>query len=147
MIFYYLFLQDVFTGTYSREKHKRTHVIFGALLVATQFFFVGLPGLVDPAITDVLAYIPMMVLIVSLGIWQLRVASKLKKKTSEKRARIGISMIGNSAIFYLLIIVVVGLKKAWFYLDLGLSILLFLWSIVTYMGYVYPSMQKDPASK
>ena len=143
MIFYYLFLQEIFNGNHDFKAHRRSHIIYITLTIATNLFFIGFPELVDPFITNIFAYIPMLILIIALGSWQISAAMRLVKKTNDKRARIGIIMIGYSAIFYLAIIAVVGLKKIIFELDVLLSILLFAWSVVNYIGFIYPSKKKE----
>nr|MDO8116378.1 hypothetical protein [Candidatus Sigynarchaeota archaeon] len=139
LVFFFLFLQDVFTGSYAFKDHKRADITCIILISTSVFFFLGWPDLMPLVVSTYMAYAVILAIIVPLGAWQIRTAFRLAKKTEDQRSRIGISMIGYSAIFYLAIIAIIAFKKLFFPLDLLLSIFILALSVATYMGFIYPS--------
>ncbi|MHA1683644.1 MAG: hypothetical protein ACTSUE_22080 [Promethearchaeota archaeon] len=139
MLFLFLFLQEIFSKNSSFKNHRVSHSIFISIVITSTIFFIGLPDLIPLEISLYLAFSAMISIIIPLGIWQTQACFKLKKKTDEKRIKTGLSMIGYSAIIYLMITASIALKKLFFPLDLLLSVLILLLSGVTFMGYIYPS--------
>lgn len=142
IVFFFLFLQDILTGSTSFQEHKQVQLAFTVLVACSVFFFMGWPAMLPVVASTFVAYGFLIAIIIPLGWWQIRSGWKLVKKTSEPRARLGLSMITFSAVFYLAIIATIAFKKLFFPLDLLLSILLLALSVATYMGYVYPSRGK-----
>jgi len=138
-IYLFLFLQEIFTGDFSNKKHLKSHLIFGIILSIGDMFFMGVPQIISPSITLIIAYVFLFLLIMPTSVWQMRASYRLTKKSSEKRVKRGILMIGFSALFYFMIFIAVPLKKLLFSLDIVLSILIFGLSLTTYLGYIYPS--------
>ncbi len=134
-----LFLQDIFTGSFKFKNHSLTQAIFAGLNACAVFFMMGWPSLMPLVVSTYVGYLFLIIIIVPLGIWQFRATYKLVNGTKDARTRRGLSMIGYSAIFYLLCVGTVAFKKLYFPLDLLLSILLLGMSVVMYLGFIQPS--------
>lgn len=142
LIFFYLFLQDIFSGDFSWKRHSKSHVFYIAVIATSLVFFHGMHPYVDLELTTIIGFVLQLLVIIPLGAWQLRASYKLAGKTQDKASRQGIIMIGLSAIFYLSILAIVALKKVLFTLDIIMSALVLGLSIVTYLGYMHPSRAK-----
>ncbi len=142
LVFFIGFLQDVFTGSYAFKDHKKADIACIVLIATSVFFFMGWPDLMPLIVSTYIAYLVILAVIAPLGAWQIRTTFKLAKRTEDKRSRIGISMIGYSAIFYLSIIAIIAFKKLFFPLDLLLSIFILMLSVATYLGFIYPSRKQ-----
>nr|MDO8108799.1 hypothetical protein [Candidatus Sigynarchaeota archaeon] len=139
LVLLYLFLQDIFMGSFKFKDHVKWHTVFIILDACTVFFFLGWPALMPLLVSTYMAYFFMAALIIPLCAWQIRATYRLVKRTDDKQTKRGLSMIGYSAIFYLLALGTVAFKKLYFPLDLLLSISLLSASVVMYLGFVQPS--------
>ncbi|MEX2681781.1 MAG: hypothetical protein Q6373_009275 [Candidatus Sigynarchaeota archaeon] len=139
IIMLFLFLQEIFTGTLKFKDHAISQTIFAVLNACAVFFFMGWPALMPVLVSTYVAYFFMIAIIIPLGTWQFRATYALVKRTTDKWAKRGLSMIGYSAIFYLSALGTVAFKKVYFPLDLLLSILLLCMSVMMYFGFVRPS--------
>nr|MDO8113545.1 hypothetical protein [Candidatus Sigynarchaeota archaeon] len=148
VIFFFLFLQDVFTSSFSNEKHLRSHVFFGIMIVLGDVLLI-LDGLgFGMNIFSYSGYAIFAIALIILCVWQMVAAFKLVKKSSEQKVRVGLVMIGLSGLLYIFVVVAIALKaivSGIDYIDVIIPILVFTASIVTYMGYVYPS--RHPKTK
>ncbi len=134
-----LFLQDIFTGSFKFKDHARSQTVFAVLNACAVFFMMGWPSMMPLVVSTYVGYGFLIANIIPLGVWQIRATYKLVKGTKDERTRRGLSMIGYSAIFYLLSLGTVAFKKLYFPLDLLLSILLLAMSVVMYLGFIQPS--------
>jgi hypothetical protein len=135
----FLFLQDIFTSTFKFKDHARSQTVFAGLNGCAVFFFMGWPALMPLVVSTYAAYGFLISIIIPLNVWQVRATYKLVKGTEDARTRRGLSMIGYSAIFYLLALGTVAFKKLWFPLDLLLSVFLLGMSVFMYLGFINPS--------
>jgi hypothetical protein len=135
----FLFLQDIFTSTFKFKDHARSQTAFAVLNACAVFFLMGWPLLMPLVASTYTAYGFLIAVIIPLCIWQFRATYKLVKGTEDQLAKRGLSMIGYSAIFYLLALGTVAFKKLYFPLDLLLSVLLLCMSVFMYLGFINPS--------
>lgn len=149
LIFFLLFVQDIFTGGFSFKKHKHTHLIFSSIIVVLTGFLMVSPFMPAYPSLEVIMNIGfglMGALIITLAIWLLIATNKLAKKAGDQVTRIGLRMIGSSGVLYIAILISVGLKSLAesisTVLDIITPILIMATSIVTYLGYVFPSKKR-----
>ncbi|MEX2680206.1 MAG: hypothetical protein Q6373_001280 [Candidatus Sigynarchaeota archaeon] len=141
MLFFLLFLQEIFTGSFSSRKHKISHAVI-ALLVGIGVASMILDSLyIIPGVFNYFGFALLGVTMIILCTWLLVAASKLVRKTGERNARIGLLMIGLSGAFLIAVVLCIALKALTQLpaLDALIPVLVFSASIITYMGYVHPS--------
>ncbi|MBN2153337.1 MAG: hypothetical protein JW839_17925 [Candidatus Lokiarchaeota archaeon] len=145
MLFFFLFLQDIFTGSFSSKQHKSSHVAMASLVAIGAASMVFDSFYLIPSVFNYVGFGLLGVTMITLCTWLLVAASKLVKKTGERNARIGLMMIGLSGGILIAVILCIALKALINVpaLDALIPVFVFSASIVTYMGYVYPSRARS----
>ncbi|MBD3186967.1 hypothetical protein GF325_09085 [Candidatus Bathyarchaeota archaeon] len=151
IIYFFLFMQEIFTGSFKFDDHRKTHAIFFSAIIIGDIFLALWPFVFTGKeaasfdISELPKYIGfgfIGVTIIVLCLWQVRAAFLLVKKSDNTRVQTGLKMMGLSAIAHLSIIASIIIKEELVIFDAILPILVFTASILTYMGYVYPSRKE-----
>ncbi|HME53793.1 MAG TPA: hypothetical protein VKM55_16315 [Candidatus Lokiarchaeia archaeon] len=141
-LFFLLFLQDIFTGTFSFKKHKITDIIFlGLIGFGISGFILDSFNLVSQSYT-IPSFAALGITILLFCLWEVIGASRLIKKVkNDKTARIGLIMIALSGLVFIALVVAI-LVNIYIDLSIFIRILMATATLLLYMGYVYPSRQK-----
>lgn len=151
LIYYMLFMQEIFRGNSKFENHKKSQGALLLLVIASDFILFLYPFIftgkkaADWDIGELPKYIAFGILgvtVIILSVWQIRASFRLVQRSKDPDTRIGITMIGVSAIVYLAVIASIILKESVVIFDAVLPLLVFVVSITTYLGYVYPSRKQ-----
>jgi len=149
LVFFFLFLQEIFSGSIKREKHAASQNFF-IILSSLGFFLIAISVFPEiPTIVDTLGLVILLFLFMIVNIWQIRSSSLLIKKTDEERIKKGLRMIAISGVMYISILVMIGIKSAteeeslYVIFDILVPVLVLCTSIVTYMGIIMPSRKQS----
>ena len=146
-LFFLLFLQDIFTGTFSFKKHKIADIIFLSLIgFGISGFILDSFDLVTQAYT-IPSFATLGITILLFCLWEVIGASRLiKKAQNDKTARIGLIMIALSGLVFIALDLAI-LVNIYVDISIFIRILMATATLLLYMGYIYPSRQKKLESK
>ena len=142
VVFFFLFLQEIFTGSFAYKDHKLTHKIFLSLLVAGVILTMMVLPSRDLDIIHQLGVGILAITLIILSIWQMKAAFHLVKRADEPNVKRGLQMIGISGLCLIAVIVLIVLKMLVEFVDPLIPIFVFSASIFSYLGYVQPSKAK-----
>ena len=143
-IFFCLFLQEIFTGSFKFKDHRGVDIILLCLLGFGISGFLIDSFKVATETFRIASFASLGIAILLLSLWEVIGASRLIRKTSEDRnTRVGLWMIALSGlVFVALIGAILANTLENQTLNTPIRILMFAASLLVYMGYIYPSRQK-----
>ncbi len=148
--FLFLFLQEIFAGSFLDRKNLASQVLFFSLMGTAVALLVlsvllSLPG----AFTFVAMGVVMLVTII-LSVWQFSAGLRLRNKAEDRGTRQGLLMISISGMFTISLLVFILFKALHFppgfdfdYLIPPMAVAI---SITMYLGYINPSRSSPPGS-
>ncbi|MHA1684316.1 MAG: hypothetical protein ACTSUE_25490 [Promethearchaeota archaeon] len=143
VIFFFLFLQEIFSGTSTIQEQKKMRILFMVFSIVSLLFLFSSPF--TARLFSAIGTGIMVILFLLVYTWQISAASKLVKKADDDVMKAGLKMIALSGVIFIALILMVIVKSFVSnpviekMLDIGIPVAVLVSAIVTYMGYIYPS--------